>query len=437
MISHAGICRHDAFIGLSDIRTTFVIMAQPDYQLYTLSNGMRLAHKQVKGTRLVHCGYVIHAGSRNDGENPGLAHCLEHMLFKGTQKRKTVHVLNYLEVIGGEMNAFTTKELTAIYASVQSKYLARAVDILTDITFSSSIPLAELEKEKKVIADEINMYLDTPEENIFDEFQEQVFTSHPLAHNILGTVDSLKNISRKDILDFTGKHYVANNMVFVVVGNVTAAKALAVAEHYANAIPAGSNGLIHAKSTFGYEPSSITEETDFTSAYTIMGIPAYPENHAKRWPLLLLNNLLGGPGLNSRLNLAIREKYGYTYHIESGYQSFSDAGLFHCYLSCDPKFVQKSTSLILKELKKLREQKLGVVQLSSAKKQFQGQLVMAEENRSSLLVHIGKGILRHGRAESLEEVMARIAAVTAEDILDVANEVLQESQFSYRTYLPA
>jgi len=154
-------------------------MAQPDYQLYTLSNGMRLAHKQVKGTRLVHCGYVIHAGSRNDGENPGLAHCLEHMLFKGTQKRKTVHVLNYLEVIGGEMNAFTTKELTAIYASVQSKYLARAVDILTDITFSSSIPQAELEKEKKVIADEINMYLDTPEENVFDEFQEQVFTSHP------------------------------------------------------------------------------------------------------------------------------------------------------------------------------------------------------------------------------------------------------------------
>jgi predicted Zn-dependent peptidase len=168
-----------------------------------------------------------------------------------------------------------------------------------------------------------------------------------------------------------------------------------------------------------------------------MGAPAYPEKNPKKWPLLLLNNLLGGPGLNSRLNLGIREKYGYTYHIESGYQSYQDAGLFHCYLSCDARYVQRSTELIQKELKKLREDKLGIRQLSSAKKQFQGQIVMADENRSSLLVHIGKGILRHGRAETLQEVLRKIENITASDILEVANEILQEDRFSHRTFLPS
>ncbi|MEK0420415.1 MAG: insulinase family protein [Bacteroidetes bacterium] len=411
-------------------------MKTPDYTLHTLSSGMRLAHKRVAGTRLVHCGFVIGAGSRNDGENPGLAHCLEHMLFKGTNRRKTVHVLNYLEVVGGEMNAFTTKELTAIYATVQARHYGRATDILCDVTFNSNIPQTELDKEKKVIADEISMYLDTPDENIYDEFQEQVFGAHPLAHNILGSIDSLKNISRKDILQFTEKHYTPENMVFVVVGNISAEKAIYYAERF---MPDLSNRNWEAKQNhhFSYKPSSALEKTDFSGAYTIMGIPAYPEKHPKRWPLLLLNNLLGGPGLNSRLNLGIREKYGYTYHVESGYQSYQDAGLFHCYLSCDARYVHKSTALIQKELKKLREVKLGVRQLSSARKQFQGQIVMADENRSSLLVHIGKGILRHGRAETLPEVLQRIEKITASDILEVANEILQENRFSYRTFLPS
>jgi len=410
-------------------------MKQPDYALHTLSSGMRLAHKRVAGTRLVHCGFVIGAGSRNDGEQPGLAHCLEHMLFKGTHRRKTIHVLNFLEVVGGEMNAFTTKELTAIYATAQARHYARAVDILCDVTFNSHIPQAELTKEKKVIADEISMYLDTPDENIYDEFQEQVFGSHPLAHNILGSIDSLKHIDRKDIIHFTEKHYTPDNMVFVVVGNISAEKAIHFAERF---MPDIRNRTAPDKQTFSleYKPSTVTEKTDFSGAYTIMGIPAYPENHPKRWPLLLLNNLLGGPGLNSRLNLGIREKYGYTYHVESGYQSYKDAGLFHCYLSCDARYVQKSTELIQKELKKLREVKLGIRQLSAAKNQFQGQIVMADENRSSLLVHIGKGILRHGRAETLEEVIRKIEKISAADILDVANEILQEDRFSYRTFLP-
>lgn len=411
-------------------------MKQPDYSLHTLSSGMRLAHKRVAGTRLVHCGFVIGAGSRNDGEHPGLAHCLEHMLFKGTNRRKTIHVLNFLEVVGGEMNAFTTKEITAIYAAVQAKHYSRAVDILCDVTFNSKIPQTELTKEKKVIADEISMYLDTPDENIYDEFQEQVFGSHPLAHNILGSLDSLKGIDRKDILKFTETHYTPENMVFVVVGNISCEKAIYHAERFMPDIRHRSMQVKQQQSLV-YAPTASTEKTDFSGAYTIMGIPAYPENHTKRWPLLLLNNLLGGPGLNSRLNLGIREKYGYTYHVESGYQSYKDAGLFHCYLSCDARYVQKSTALIQKELKKLREVKLGVLQLSSAKKQFQGQIIMADENRSSLLVHIGKGILRHGRAETLQDVLKRIENITDSDILEVANEILQVDRFSYRTFLPS
>lgn len=418
------------------LQTYLCMMKSTDYTLFTLSSGMRLAHKRVLGTRLVHCGFVIGAGSRNDNQHPGLAHCLEHMLFKGTHRRKTIHVLNFLEVVGGEMNAFTTKELTAIYATTRATHYSRAVDVLCDITFNSNFPEAELSKEKKVIADEISMYLDTPEENIYDEFQEQVFGSHPLAHNILGSIQSLENIGRREILDFTEKHYAPQNMVFVVVGNISADKAIHHAERF---IPELTHRKMPEKKQYNldYVPTSTTEKTDFSGAYTIMGTPAYSEKHPKRWPLLLLNNLLGGPGLNSRLNLGIREKYGYTYHIESGYQSYQDAGLFHCYLSCDPKYVQRSTDLIQKELKKLREDKLGIRQLSAAKKQFQGQIVMADENRGGLLVHIGKGILRHGRAETLQEVLQKIENISASDILDVANEILQEDRFSHRTFLPA
>jgi predicted Zn-dependent peptidase len=425
-----------ALPGMTILQTYLCNMKQTDYALFTLPSGMRLAHKRVAGTRLVHCGFVIGAGSRNDHQHPGLAHCLEHMLFKGTNRRKTIHVLNFLEVVGGEMNAFTTKEITAIYATVQARHYVRAVDILCDVTFNSNIPQAELIKEKKVIADEISMYLDTPDENIYDEFQEQVFGSHPLAHNILGSIESLKNIERNDIIDFTEKHYTADNMVFVVVGNIAAEKAIQYAYRFIPELK-HRNAPPKKEHILNYKPTSTTEKTDFSGAYTIMGAPAYPEKNPKKWPLLLLNNLLGGPGLNSRLNLGIREKYGYTYHIESGYQSYQDAGLFHCYLSCDARYVQRSTELIQKELKKLREDKLGIRQLSSAKKQFQGQIVMADENRSSLLVHIGKGILRHGRAETLQEVLRKIENITASDILEVANEILQEDRFSHRTFLPS
>lgn len=412
-------------------------MATPDYSLVTLSNGLQLAHKRVTGTRLVHCGFIIHTGSRNDGAHDGIAHCLEHMLFKGTKKRRTIHVLNHLEVVGGEMNAFTTKEITAIYASLRSTHYARAVDIITDVTFRSTIPENELVKEKKVITEEINMYLDTPEENIYDEMHEMVFENHPLAHNILGTVETLNKIERQDILAFTDAWYYPQNVVFVVVGNVSLARAAAALEKYTADIQFNNKAKKQVeKSSFIYNPKSIVKDTDFIQAYSILGIPAYDEANANRWKLSLLTNLLGGPGLNSRLNIAIREKYGFTYHIESGYQPYSDAGLFHCYLGSEKKYIQKSVSLVLKELKKIKEQKLGTLQMSRFKNQYLGQMVMAEENRSSLMVHLGKGILTEGYAKSLDEIVKEIEKITAEELLETANEILNLEQLSYLTYLP-
>jgi predicted Zn-dependent peptidase len=416
---------------------TFAQMAETDYSLHTLANGIRLVHKRVSGTRLVHCGYIIRTGSRNDEAHAGIAHCLEHMVFKGTTKRKTIHILNHLEVVGGEMNAYTTKENTAIYATVQGTHFTRAVDILSDIVFNSTIPKIELEKEKKVIAEEIKMYLDTPEENIYDEFQEMVFDKHPLAHNILGTEETLNKIEQEDILNFISNWYQPQNLIFSVVGNISLKRCIYALEKYTAHLQ--FKATIKSKNpntVLQYVAKNETKKTDFVQAYAIMGGPAYNETNENKWRLLLLNNLLGGPGLNSKLNLAIREKYGFTYQIESGYQAFSDNGMFHCYLGSEKKFIEKSKNLVIKELIKLRTQKMGILQLSRFKNQFCGQLVMADENRSGLMIHLGRSILTEGKAMGLNEILGKINAITASNILDTANEIFDLNNFSYLTYLP-
>ena len=427
-------------------------MSSSEYQLYTLNNGLRVAHLKTPSTLLVHCGFVILAGSRNDGDIPGVAHFLEHMFFKGTHRRKTIHVLNHLEVVGGELNAFTTKEITTLYATVQKKHFSRAVDILCDITFNSSFPEQEINKEKIVIKDEINMYLDTPEENIYDEFQELIYGNHPLAHNILGTADSVDQISKSSIQNFISANYHPSNMVFVVVGNLSGDRVIdTINKYYIPQQPTATDQRPIAKDqipiakdqrpqtkdqTLTYLPFRNQKVSDFSQAYGIMGIPTYEETHPKRFELLLLNNLLGGPGMNSRLNLAIREKYGYTYHIESGYQAFSDSGLFHCYLSCEEKYLNKSIELIQKELIKLKDQKLGKLQLSQAKNQLTGQLVIANETRSGLLVHLGKGILKFGKARTMKDTIQSIEKITAENLQDTANEVFDLDNFSHLYYIP-
>jgi len=411
-------------------------MGNNDYQLVTLNNGLRVAHLKVSSTLLVHCGFVVNSGSRDDGPIEGIAHFLEHMLFKGTHKRKTVHVLNHLENVGGELNAFTTKELTSVYATVQKKHFQRAVDILVDITFRSSFPEVEIQKEKTVIKDEINMYLDNPDENIYDEFQEMVFENHPLAHNILGSEKSISQINAGNLKDFVTNNYTAANIVFVVVGNVSLNRTVEALNKFMADIELPSSIKKHNYQPINYSRKRIEKPSDFGQSYGIMGIPCYTDTHEMRYPMILLNNLLGGPGMNSRLNLGIREKYGFTYHIESGYSAFSDTGLFHCYLSCEERYLKRSFQLIRKELQKLKTNKLGKLQLQQAKNQIAGNLIISSESRNGLLLHIGKGIVKYGHANSIVETISKIENVTAEQVLAAANEIFNFEDFSELIYFP-
>jgi predicted Zn-dependent peptidase len=412
-------------------------MSGRDYQIHTFANGLRLVHKRVSGTRLAHIGYVIHAGSRHDGEHPGLAHCFEHMMFKGTAKRKAIHVLNRLETVGGELNAFTTKEITSVYASVTTAHFRRAAELLTDVIYASVFPEHELKKEKQVICEEINLYLDTPEENIYDEFQELVYRSHPMATNILGTPAHVNALKPEHLRKFRSNYYGTQNTVISVVGNISLSRAVKTLEPLVENIPLYGNGTGIQVPFSGYRPEKKEIQTEFVQGYAILGCPAYAANDSRRHALILLNNLLGGPGLNSRLNLAIREKYGFTYNVESGYAAYTDTGLFHCYVSSDKQHLARAVELIEKELKKLMEKPLGTVQLHNARNQLCGQIVMSDESRSGLMLHLGKNIVQYGKADTLSQVLAKIQGITSAELQEIARDIFHVNRLSYLRYLPA
>lgn len=407
----------------------------PDFQIHTLPNGLRIAYKQAFNTAVTHLGYTIHAGARDDGSLPGTAHCFEHMLFKGTQTRSAMHIINRLEVVGGEMNAFTSKELTVLYASVVSDYTERALELLTDLTFFSVFPEKELVKEKKVITEEINMYLDTPEENIYDEFQELLFKGHALAPNILGTTESLNKITATHLKKFHKAYYHPGNVVLSISTNLPFAKIIKWAEKYCSDIKAVKKAGEPREVFKKYKPGHLTKETEHVQCHAILGNICYKHGSKERYPMMLLNNLLGGPGMNSRLTLAIREKHGYTYNVESGYTPFSDTGLFHCYLSTDKKYLDKSVALVYKELTKLKEKKLSTLQLHQAKTQFKGQIILAEESRMNMMLLMGKSVAQGQQLETLEEVIAKLDAITAEEILTIANTVFNFDKMSYLAYI--
>lgn len=405
-----------------------------EYSIHTLPNGLRIVYKEAPATSVTHIGFTIDAGSRDDGAVPGTAHCFEHMLFKGTRKRNAYHIINRLEVVGGEMNAFTTKEITVLYASVVNMYTERALELLCDLTFHSTFPAKELEKEKKIINEEINMYLDTPEENIYDEFQEMVFAGHSLAPNILGTPASLKKISSRHLLDFHRTFYHPANVVLSISSSLPMKKFINWAEKHATASHK-SFTKIKRPSFKLYASKTESKKTDHVQCHAIIGNTCYPQLHKNRLPMLVLNNVLGGPGMNSRLNLSVREKYGYTYNVESGYMAFRDTGLFHCYLSTEKKNLEKSVDLVRRELKKLRDIRLSGTQLHNAQRQFNGQIAMAEENRLNIMLMLGKNIAQGYPVESLDEVMHKISQVTAPQLLEIANEIFNVTNMSYLAYV--
>ncbi|MEJ6797290.1 MAG: pitrilysin family protein [Flavobacteriales bacterium] len=406
-----------------------------EFHTFSLSNGLRVIFKRTNRP-VSHCGIVINAGSRDEeAGQEGLAHYIEHCIFKGTKKRKTYHILSRLDNVGGEINAYTGKEDTWIYGSFLNEYLDRSLELISDIVLNSTFPQKEIEKEKDVIIDEISSYKDSPGEQIFDDFEELIFENHPLGNPVLGSEESVAKLSRDHILDFIEKNYSSETMVLSVLGDYTLAKVKKLAEKYFESVKRSNTKKGKREEFKIYKPSDIEIEMDTHQVHYIAGGIGYSSADERRTPLHLMNNYLGGPAMNSLLNLEVREKHGIAYNIESSYQPYSDTGVFEIYLGTDKKMFEKSKKLVDKQLKKLRENKLGVNQLQTAKNQVLGQIALAQESGVGTMMGLGTSYLFYDRVDTLSEVFARINKVTAEDVLAVANEVLDTSTFSSITYL--
>lgn len=399
----------------------------------TLDNGIRLVHLRIPGL-VAHCGLIINAGSRDETlSEHGIAHFIEHMLFKGTKKRKAYHILSRLEDVGGELNAYTTKEETAIHASFLKDDYARAIELISDITFNSVFPEKEIEKEKDVVIEEINSYLDNPSELIFDDFEELVFTNQPIGRNILGTPESVKSLSQKKICDFISKNYSTGQMVFCSVGNISDEKIVKLFHTHFSHIATGKNNKRTDKPWI-YKPVSVTKEMDTYQNHFIMGNLAYDLKDKRRMGMFLLNNILGGQGLNSRLNLSLREKHGFAYNVESSYNPYYDTGIFSIYFGTDNQYLDKSIAIAMAELKKLRTIRLGTIQLSKAKNQIKGYLARGYENHESLMLSLGKSLLFFNKIESIEELCKKLDAVTSTELLETANDIFEPSKISTLIY---
>lgn len=398
-----------------------------DYQLHTLSNGIRILFKHTPST-ITHCCFIVNAGSRDETQRQiGLAHFIEHLLFKETERRSTNQILNRLELVGADLNAYTTKEYTCIHASLLNQHLERTIDLFEDILFHSTFPEDEQEKERGVILDEIASYLDQPEEAIQDDFEELLFKGHPIGNNILGTPETVAKLNSADISQFIAANYNTSEMIFAVFGDYDFRKVVKLSEKYFSEIPANHTHK-NRVAPMAVGPSKSIFTKAISQTHCMIGSRAYPSSHQHKNGLLLLNNLLGGMGMSSRLNLEIREKHGIAYTVESNYISLTDTGIFSIYFGTDSEKAEKATKLIHKELKKLRDNKLGTLQLHQAKEKFVGQIALAEENRMSLIISMAKSLLDFNYIDTLQQVFDKINAVTAEQLLEISNEIFDNDR---------
>lgn len=445
------------------------------YNTYTLDNGLRIIHLP-SDSKVVYCGYQINAGTRNEepGEE-GLAHFCEHVTFKGTERRKAWHILNCLESVGGDLNAYTNKEGTVYYSAILKEHIARAVDLLTDIVFHSVYPQAEIDKEVEVICDEIESYNDSPAELIYDEFENIIFKGSPLGHNILGTAEQVRSFKTEDALRFTRKLYRPDNAIFFAYGDIDfkklvklIRKALAdddsgkVAENAANSvgklaeeklpqisqitqISGDENSITTEKSvssvkSMGPEnyPSvgkeiagqTIVMQKNTHQAHVMIGTRAYDVNDSRRMPLYLLNNMLGGPGMNAKLNLALREHNGLVYTVESTMVAYGDTGIWSIYFGCDEHDVKRCLRLVRKELDKFMQKPLSEAQLKAAKKQIKGQVGVACDNRENFALDFGKSFLHYGWEKNVDRLYEQVDEITAEQIQAVAQELFDKDRLT-------
>ncbi|MCC5917601.1 MAG: insulinase family protein [Cryomorphaceae bacterium] len=401
---------------------------------FTLPNGIRVIHYPTESP-IAHCGLFVKAGSRDElvGEQ-GLAHMVEHMLFKGTKHRKTFHILSRLDSVGGEINAFTTKEETCIYASFIDTYFARATDLIFDIAFNSIFPDHELNKEKDVVLEEIDAYKDNPAEQIFDDFEDMVFAGHPIGRNILGTPESVKSFSVAQIKAFISREYRPNQMVFCSVGKISEKKLRKILNTHLPENQHKTTAGKNRKPVNLYCPNNVAIDQNTHQAHIILGNRAYSATDKKSMGFSLLNNVLGGPALNNRLNLNIREKHGFAYHVESFYNPYSDTGIFGVYMGTDQKHIEQTIKLVERELKVLREKKLGVLQLHRSKKQWIGQIFLQQDSNLNLMLNLGKSVLLHEKTDTWEELNRKLNAITSEDLLEIANEIFNPQLLSRLIY---
>lgn len=441
------------------------------YNTYTLDNGLRIIHLP-SDSQVVYCGYQINAGTRNEepGEE-GLAHFCEHVTFKGTERRKAWHILNCLESVGGDLNAYTNKEGTVYYSAILKEHIARAVDLLSDIVFHSVYPQAEIDKEVEVICDEIESYNDSPAELIYDEFENILFKGSPLGHNILGTAEQVRAFKTEDALRFTQKLYRPDNAIFFAYGNIDFKKLVKLIQKALGECPKGrelacstdcksaetpTDERIAEETPTGETPTEEMEAGDANhkvqsskfnvqskvagqtivmqknthQAHVMIGTQAYDVNDDRRMPLYLLNNMLGGPGMNAKLNLALREHNGLVYTVESTMVAYGDTGTWSIYFGCDEHDVKRCLRLVRKELDKFMQKPLSDAQLKAAKKQIKGQIGVACDNRENFALDFGKSFLHYGWEKNVDRLYEQVDEITAAQIQAVAQELFDKDRLT-------
>ena len=427
-----------------------------NYNIYTLSNGLRVIHLP-SSSPVVYCGYAVAAGTRDEEPGrEGMAHFCEHITFKGTERRSSMQILGYLEGVGGDLNAFTNKEETVYHAAVLKDNIDRAVDLLTDIVFHSTYPQAEIDKEVEVIVDEIESYNDSPSELVYDLFENAIYQGHPLGHNILGSAEQLRTYTTADAMRFTRRLYRTDNAVFFAYGDVKFDRLVRLLERanrnggllsadcpqedlsgglrggQESAVPltAGGEGAPAPSGLPAYEPQHIEQHMDTHLAHVMLGNRAYDVHDDRRIALYLLNNILGGPGMNARLNISLRERHALVYTVESMMQSYSDTGLWAVYFGCDPKNVNRCLKLIRRELDKVMDKPLSDAQLRAAKKQIRGQIGIACDSRESFALDFAKGFLHYGWKKDVTALCDKIDALTSADLQRVAQETFAEENLT-------
>ena len=407
-----------------------------EYELIELPNGIRVIHKQVTDSKIAHVGVMLDMGSRDELEDEqGLAHFWEHMVFKGTKKRKAFHIINRLESLGGELNAYTTKEKICFYSAVLQNHLDKSVELLADITFNSTFPEKQIYKERMVILEEMAMYRDSPEDAIQDEFDELIFPNHSLGKNILGTEQTVSSFSRSHFQSFLQRNLNTEKIIISSVGNYTTSKLMRLVRKHFGGIP-HKNGTSERHWVESYAPTNRELKKPITQAHFAMGKPAFSIRDKKRIPFFFLINLLGGSGMNSKLNLSLREKHGLVYGVDASYSPFLDTGQLGIYFATDAKQLKKAKRLLCKEIELLKKKPLGELQLHKAKQQIKGQLAMSEENKNTFMLMMAKSMLDVNKVPDINTMFKKIDKFKATQLQDLAVETLNIEQMSSLTYLP-